>query len=295
MSGGNLRSALVVGGDDGSDQPGAAARGPSATPVYELARLLRDRSVGRFEVSLMVEPSGPQLGQELLRFLADRAPQDLVVVHLAGRIVSGDGGPELLCGPGAVGGAGRSSAGLPMARLEQELRRCRSQHVVLLLDCPPAGPPVPAGPAATPAGPWPERLGGPGRSVYQVSTATVIDALGRRGSGQDPVADALAGALLVPVTASADPGTPRRAGRPWAVVAAAMPMTALGLLGLGGAAGEAVSAGAAAVIVWTVAPAATRAWRALPPDDAVPGHGVPFHRLYMLRRSQKSKDYFRHH
>jgi hypothetical protein len=213
--------------------------------VFELARLLRDRAVGGFEVSLLVDPTGAELRQELGRFLADRAACDLVVVHLVGRLVCDVAGEQHLCGPRAIAGGPVDAGALPVALLEQELRRCRSERIVLVLDCPPTGQQPPHGPAeAGTCGSLTARLGGSGRAVYPVSTAAVIGVLSRAAAHTVPAE--LAGALLLPVSSGAGRASRARSGRSWAAAAAAMPVSVLGLFGLGGTAGEAMSVGAAA-------------------------------------------------
>ncbi len=296
MPGGSFRSALVLSWSEGLDRR-ASDLEPSAPRTLELARLLGDRSIGGFEVSMMTSADEPALRLELIRFLADRAPEDTVVVHLAGHLAL-DEAPDVFLGGARPGGARRTNQALPLTFLRAELSRCRSERMVIVLDCPPDGPVSSSSPA--PVGhdlALEERLGGPGRSVHVASTATVIDALGGTpASGQIAGAEALRRALLAP-----DPE--RRPARPptlpllgaltalaaLVVVASTLVVTALG------AAGVALSGVALMVVGWPLVGLGMQEWRQLPHQEVVLGEGVPFYELYMLRRSKKSKDHFRHH
>lgn len=294
MSGGCLRSALVLswGGVD------APAVDRAAATTRELARLLGDPSVGGFEVSELAGADAPALQLELIRFLADRTPDDSVVVHLAGHLALNDDAEAYVGGP-APSGTWRADEGMPVAVLCAELDRCRSERMVIVVD-------NPAPRTASRPGPAPgqhveltlrERLSGPGRSVHVVSTATFIDALlGTAASGHPEAADALRRALPPLGTerpsdapATTPPVAPLAAAAAIMVVVSAMFIATLGLPG------AVLSAALAAIVAGPLLRPWVHAWRQIPEPDVVLGEGVPFYELYMLRRSKKSKDHFRSH
>jgi hypothetical protein len=303
MRAGDVRSALIVSCADGPDRRTAHLQ-PPAQRAFELARLLRDPALGGFEVSLLVAPTAPALQAELTRFLADRAPQDTVVVHLAGRLVADADGEHHLCGadgagqpPGADGDREPPGVdGVALAFIEDEVGRCRSERLVLLLDCPAEEPATSGHHGGTGAGPaFPERLRGPGRSVHLASTEAVIDLVRQEPLLHEP--GPVTGLRALLVRRAATPTAPTR-GLLAAVstaVAAALFLTSIAIIGAGGPVGMAAAAAAVVVVVAPIFRRATREGWGLPPDDTVLGDGVPFYCLYMLRRSQKSRDWFRHH
>lgn len=293
MPGGTLRSALIVTRAGG---PGARA-GRAGHEAAELAALLADPAVGGFEVSAMTAPTGDALRLELVRFLADRAPQDTVLVHLAGHVALDDAGAAHLCGAADDAGA-LSDDAVPVAFLEAELARCRSERLVVLLDCSSDEPAAPRRPGAGDGvRGLQERFEGVGRTVHVVSTATVVDVLRRRSApgGHLDVAG-LDRAVRLP---RPDPDLRRRPRRrsaaAWAVLTAVVLVSSVVAVGVLGLPGLALTAVGVAVLSWPLLRRAVVGWRRLPAVEPVVGEGVPFHRLYMLRRSQKSTDYFRHH
>jgi hypothetical protein len=206
-----------------------------------------------------------------------------------------DDGPDE---PGDEGGGGHDDDGVPLGFLERELSRCRSERVILLLDCRPDEPVTARRLVRRDLGrQLPERLRAPGRAVHATSTAAVIEFLreaardaGPTGPGTQPRA-LLASpvnhpSLLYPVS---------RRSVALAVLAAALLLSSLVVVALSGLLGLLASALGVALGVGVVMHRATREGWGLPPDDTVMGEGIPFYRLYMLRRSQRSKDYFRHH
>jgi hypothetical protein len=292
MPGGTVRSALIVAMADGR----TAAPQPAAREAMELARLLGDPEVGGFEVSAMTAPRGDALRLELIRFLADRAPHDTVLVHLTGHVAIDAAGDAYLCGaadhPGASGGDA-----LPLAFIEAELARCRSERLVVLLDCSSDQPAVswPSGSAGGVRG-LRERFEGSGRSVHLVSTATVIDVLRRRPAAREPAdGPGLDRAVLLRAPGPDRARPTRRSLAMWAALTAVALVASVVAVAALGPPGVALSAVALAAASWPLLWRAVGAWRRLPADAVVLGEGVPFHRLYMLRRSQKSTDYFRHH
>jgi hypothetical protein len=190
-----------------------------------------------------------------------------------------------------------AEAALPIAYVEEELSRCRSERLVVLLDCP-ADEPVSfvGGALADRRSDVHERFRGPGRSVHVAATSTVIDFLqrGKAGRGRARVAE-LDPALLLPSTGKPSPR--RKAGAAAALAAlttvtlvvSAIAIAAFGPVGL------VLAAGALALVAWPLLRLGAVLWRRYPAEEPVPGQGVPFYRLYMMRRSQKSADYFRHH
>ena len=292
MPGGCLRSALVVSwSDGGASDPNTAAR------ALELARLLGDSSIGGFDVSTMISVEPAALRLELIRFLADRAAEDTVVVHLRGRLLVDDAG-EVSFGCAAPPAAPFGAAALPLTVLEAELARCRSERIVIVIDCP-ADPTVGSwAPNAVGRGvALEERLAGPGRSVHQVSTATVIDALlDRAVVARSEAADALRRALRAPGPVARRARRPSKSflGAVGVLVAVVVVASALFIATLG-TAGILLSAIAVTVAAAPLVKLGVREWRQLPYPDVVLGEGVPFHELYMLRRSKKSKDHFRSH
>lgn len=287
---GEVRSALVVScGATTEDERGH---------IRALYRLLGDPEVGGFQLSMLVDPSPAALRQELSRFLADRAPQDLVVVHLAGRVLLDADGAAHLCTGDTGDEDGVAIDGcLPMAELESAVAACRSERIVLLFDHPRVEAATPNGAAHRTVGAVGERFRRPGRAVFHLATAGVVEAL-ERGPGADTWAArrTLVDTLLLP-----DSPARHRAARAaatattWTLVGVALLVAAMGAMVLHPPTALAVAAVGTAVAVLNLARLAAHqrhdpAWHELPS-----GEGIPFYQLYMLRRSQKSKDFFRHH
>ncbi len=279
MPAGDVRSALVVACGEGVDAETVHLR-PLARQALELARLLGDRSIGGFEVSLMIGPTAAALRQELGRFLADRAPHDTVVVHLAGRLRHDASGEAHLCGADADPDRSVEEA-VPIAFVEEALGRCRSERLVVLLDCP-ADEHVSSvgGAVADRHSAVPERFRGPGRSVHVAATSTVVEFLrrGQAGRGRTPLPE-LDPMLLLP---PARPATPRRKARAALALAAlttvVLVASAIAVAALGPA-GLALAAGALALLAWPLLRLGAVLWRRYPAVEPVPGEGVPFYRL----------------
>lgn len=288
---GEVRSALVVACAGGGSAPGHE-------PIMELYRVLGDPALGGFQLSLLLEPSLAALRQELTRFLADRAPHDVVLVHLAGRVVlDGDGAMHLCTGADDALDGVVPAQSLPLVELEAELARCRSRRIVLLFDCAPVEATAPAGLGHHGAVALDERFRTPDRVVFTISTVAAVEALrsGQAGAGW-PGQRSIADAVLLPVAATPAPVVDEaRSTLIWTLVGVALLVVALPAMALLTPVGVALAAIGATVAVVSALRLAARerhepSWHAPPP-----GEGIPFYQLYMLRRSQKSKDHFRHH
>lgn len=128
------RLALVIGNSDYIDT-GLADLSAPTSDVDGLATLLRDPEIGDFdEVISLVNEKLSAIQRTIVRFLAQRVPDDLLLLYFSGHGVLNEEGHLYL----AVNETERdllSVTSIPAKFLAEEMDRSRSRRQVLILDC----------------------------------------------------------------------------------------------------------------------------------------------------------------
>jgi hypothetical protein len=128
-----VRRALVVATGEYEDPALARLRRP-VKDADTLARVLRDRATGRFEVDLLTDADGSTVRQRIVAFLAERDPDDLLMLYLSGHVVT-DAAGRLHLAARDTGLAALDGTGVPASFVRDQLDRTASRRVVLVLDC----------------------------------------------------------------------------------------------------------------------------------------------------------------
>ncbi|MBD0734967.1 hypothetical protein [Streptomyces sp. CBMA29] len=148
------RSALIIAGAGRRDPEADRPRAPEPERLADAAALadaLRDPGIGGFDVTTLLDARAEPAEQALTDFFADRADDDLLLLHVSAPGAGGAGGAG-----GADGADGEPHvAGVAASRLNGLLDGCGSRRIVLLLDCSPTD--------------TADRLGGRGRTVISAS------------------------------------------------------------------------------------------------------------------------------
>jgi hypothetical protein len=127
------RSALIVASETYSDQKLQQLRAP-ARDAEELARVLRDESIGAFEVSVSVDESESIVRRKLERFFQNRDRDDVLLLHFSCHGIKDDEGHLYFAMPDTDTHSLDSTA-VSAEFVERQIRRSRSRRIVLLLDC----------------------------------------------------------------------------------------------------------------------------------------------------------------
>jgi hypothetical protein len=127
------RDALIVAVADYSDRRLRQLRAP-AVDAERLAGVLRDPSIGGFRVEVASDVREGELRRRLARFFANRHPDDLLLVHFSCHGVKDDSG-ELYLAAMDTDSDVLAATGLAAGWLNDQIGRCRSKRIVVLLDC----------------------------------------------------------------------------------------------------------------------------------------------------------------
>jgi Caspase domain len=127
------RDALIVAVSDYSDHRLRQLRAP-AVDAERLATVLRDPSIGGFRVEVASDVREGELRRRLARFFADRHPDDLLLVHFSCHGVKDDSG-ELYLAAMDTDSDVLAATGVASGWLNDQIGRCRSKRIVVLLDC----------------------------------------------------------------------------------------------------------------------------------------------------------------
>ena len=126
--------ALIIGNSDYIDA-GLADLSTPSVDVEDLTNLLRDPDIGDFdEVMSLVNEQLSTIQKTIVRFLTQKAPDDLLLLYFSGHGVLNDEGHLYL----AVNETERdllSVTSIPAKFLTEEMDRSRSRRQVLILDC----------------------------------------------------------------------------------------------------------------------------------------------------------------
>jgi hypothetical protein len=127
------RDALIVAVADYSDRRLRQLRAP-AVDAERLAGVLRDPSIGGFRVEVASDVREGELRRRLARFFANRHPDDLLLVHFSCHGIKDDSGELYLAAMDTESDV-LAATGIASGWLNDQIGRCRSKRIVMLLDC----------------------------------------------------------------------------------------------------------------------------------------------------------------
>jgi hypothetical protein len=164
------RSALIVATARYDDPALRGLRGASAD-ADALEQVLSDPEIGGFDIRTVIDQPAHVVAEAVEEFFADRAPQDLLVVHFSGHGIKNQDG-ELHFAASNTKVARLGSTAIAAQFVNRQMNASRSRRIVLLLDCCYAGA-FDRGMAARAVRDLDiqERFGGRGRAVITASGA----------------------------------------------------------------------------------------------------------------------------
>jgi uncharacterized caspase-like protein len=127
------RSALIVATSRYEDTRLSALEGP-ALDAEALQGVLTDAEIGGFDVSLAVDSRVDALRRTLETFFADRGRDDLLLVHFSCHGLKDDDG-QLYLAAADTQIDRLLSTGVDATWVNRLMSRCRSERIVLFLDC----------------------------------------------------------------------------------------------------------------------------------------------------------------
>src|SRR5215216_3090559 len=129
-----MKYALIIGNNRYTDQKLAQLKTPAADS-QALARVLKDQSIGSFdEVLPLVNKTEFQVSRAISTFLANKKPEDLVLVYFSGHGILDDRGRLFLALKDTQTSLLKSTA-IPASFIADEMDSCRSKRQILILDC----------------------------------------------------------------------------------------------------------------------------------------------------------------
>ena len=129
-----MKYALIIGNDKYTDPILARLSTPGAD-TWGLAHLLRDEKIGNFdEVIPLINQTEGEIRRALSSFLANKKPDDLIVVYFSGHGVLDARGRLFLALKDTQTNMLTATA-LPSSFIADELDNCRSKRQILILDC----------------------------------------------------------------------------------------------------------------------------------------------------------------
>jgi hypothetical protein len=129
----SARDALIVAITDYRDPKLQQLRAPVADATA-LGRVLEDPSIGAFNVQLALDEDESALTRRLARFFSDRRPDDLLLIHFSCHGIK-DASGELYMAAADTETDLLSATGIPSRWLSEQIGKCRSKRIVVLLDC----------------------------------------------------------------------------------------------------------------------------------------------------------------
>ncbi|HEY1517527.1 MAG TPA: caspase family protein [Solirubrobacteraceae bacterium] len=129
----SARDALIVAVTDYRDPKLQQLRAPVADATA-LGRVLEDPSIGAFNVQLALDEDESALTRRLARFFSDRRPDDLLLIHFSCHGIK-DASGELYMAAADTETDLLSATGIPSRWLSEQIGKCRSKRIVVLLDC----------------------------------------------------------------------------------------------------------------------------------------------------------------
>ncbi|MCA1647197.1 MAG: caspase family protein [Chloroflexi bacterium] len=127
------RSALIIASDTYSDPQLSALRAPGQD-AQALGDVLRDPSIGNFEVKVLMNERHYEVRLALEDFFADRRPADLLLLHFSCHGVKDEAG-RLFFAAADTHRNRLNATAIAAEYVNDLLNQTRSRQVVLLLDC----------------------------------------------------------------------------------------------------------------------------------------------------------------
>lgn len=164
------RYALIIASYDFTD-PGLSALRAPAHDAARLGEVLADPRIGGFDVRTLINTSAAEVNEAVEDFFADRAPDDLLVLHFSGHGVKDEAG-ELHFATSGTRLNRLAGTAVSADFVARRMNRSRSRRIVLLLDCCYSGA-FGRGMVARAGGSvgLEEQFGGSGRAVITASSA----------------------------------------------------------------------------------------------------------------------------
>ena len=127
------RDALIIAAGRYQDPSFAALRSPSQDAA-ELAEVLSDRAIGGFDARVLLDEPGHLLREEIDGFLAERRPEDLLVLYLSCHGIKDVDG-LLHFAVSTTKFSRLASTGISASFVHEQIDRCKARKILLLLDC----------------------------------------------------------------------------------------------------------------------------------------------------------------
>jgi hypothetical protein len=129
-----MKYALIIGNNRYTDQKLAQLKTPAADS-QALAKVLNDQNIGSFdEVLPLVNRTESQVSRAISTFLANKKPEDLVLLYFSGHGVLDDRGRLFLALKDTDTSLLKSTA-ISASFIADEMDSCRSKRQILILDC----------------------------------------------------------------------------------------------------------------------------------------------------------------
>jgi hypothetical protein len=166
----NTRNALIIANNEYVDDGLSRLRAP-AHDAESLGEVLRSPDIGAFDVKILLNAPAHEATLAVEEFFADRAPDDLLLMHVSCHGVKDEGG-DLYFAASNTRVTLLGATAIPANFVNRCMGRSRSRRIVLLLDCCYAGAfergmLARAGSSVA----IEEQLGGRGRAVITASSA----------------------------------------------------------------------------------------------------------------------------
>lgn len=127
------RFALIVAIAEYEDERLRTLHAPRAD-ADRLAAVLTNPAIGDFEVDVAKDANEGKLKRQIAKFVSDRRPDDLLLIHFSCHGLKDAGGELYLAAKDTEVGL-LSATGISSAWLNGEIGRTRSKRVVVMLDC----------------------------------------------------------------------------------------------------------------------------------------------------------------
>lgn len=129
-----MKYALIIGNDNYSDPKLAQLKTPAADS-HALANMLSDETIGDFdEVIPLVNQTEADIRRAVSSFLANKKPDDLILVYFSGHGVLDSRGRLFLALKDTQTNILTATA-IPSSYIADEMDSCRSKRQILILDC----------------------------------------------------------------------------------------------------------------------------------------------------------------
>src|SRR5215211_8739260 len=129
-----MKFALIIGNNKYDDANLAQLKTPAADSKA-LANILKDQTIGSFnEVASLINQTETQVRRSISAFLANKKPDDLVLLYFSGHGVLDDRGRLYLAFKDTQIDLLKATS-IPSSFVADEMDSCRSKRQILILDC----------------------------------------------------------------------------------------------------------------------------------------------------------------